>query len=993
MQTGRGLRMAQASKTFRIFVSSTFSDLKAERNALQARVFPRLRDLCAKHGARFQAIDLRWGVSEEASLDQQAMNICLGEIARCQQTTPRPNFIVLLGDRYGWRPPPSQIPADEFGRILEAIEDDADRALLKEWYSLDRLDRNAVPPEYRLKARERGGVYEAYAAWQPVEARLQSILAGAVTRMGFTDQQRLPYTGSATEQEINAGALQVGEASEHVYCFFREIEGLPEGFNARAFHREVEARLLEEYEDGSPEPVLAGYLAELGQLDPASTAKHVDERIETLLESTPDGSLERERLSQIRGWLGDFTGRDFQNMGEGDWIPDADARASQARLRERLQAHVPGNVYRYQAGWTGRGITIDHIDPLCKDVYDSLSGIILKEIEEPHQVATPEDEAVLIQPDDALDDEGSGHRSFAEERLRYFVGRAELLGKIADYVKRGSEPRALVVFGAGGTGKSALVAKAVQQAQAAHSGSEIVYRFIGATPGSSDGRGLLDSLCRELSRRYGASESDIPTDYRELAPEFGNRLALANADRPLILFLDSLDQLSPQQGARSLTWLPDVLPDHVRVIATTRKEDTLDRLQAKQARLEELGGLSREEGDQLLSEWLADAGRTLQGPQRAEVLDKFIRSDGAPLYLKLACEEARLWKSGDGQPPESLAPRIDGIIERNLIDRLADDGNHGQVLVSRVLGYLAASRYGLAEDELVDLLSRDLQLYEWFFRQSYHLPADLVQRAIQYRISHSTGEPHIEDERGALAWLREIRDSQEQAADFLREVLPKPDGPKLPVVLWSRLSFDLEPYLSERFSEGSALLAFYHRELGDVSSKVFLSDGRDQPFHERLADYFRFRADPGGDGRWDGGAPRGLSELPYHLTKAARWDEVYETLTDFRFLEQKAAEVGVLERQDERGNPVRTYTGVLQLQKDYDQALAAMPGEGGSGSGGGEHALIVTAVDRGEGLTVYCPVCNKTSSIGKEQLDSVITCPVGDCNARLKVNPFVVERS
>ena len=38
--------MAQNTHTFRVFVSSTFSDLKAERNALQAYVFPRLRELC-----------------------------------------------------------------------------------------------------------------------------------------------------------------------------------------------------------------------------------------------------------------------------------------------------------------------------------------------------------------------------------------------------------------------------------------------------------------------------------------------------------------------------------------------------------------------------------------------------------------------------------------------------------------------------------------------------------------------------------------------------------------------------------------------------------------------------------------------------------------------------------------------------------------------------------------------------------------------------------
>ena len=54
--------MAQTSRTFRIFVSSTFSDLKEERNALQQHVFPRLRELRSRHGCRFQAIDLRWGI-------------------------------------------------------------------------------------------------------------------------------------------------------------------------------------------------------------------------------------------------------------------------------------------------------------------------------------------------------------------------------------------------------------------------------------------------------------------------------------------------------------------------------------------------------------------------------------------------------------------------------------------------------------------------------------------------------------------------------------------------------------------------------------------------------------------------------------------------------------------------------------------------------------------------------------------------------------------
>ena len=43
-----------------------FSVFVEERNALQEHVCPRLRELCAKHGCRQQAADLRWGVGVEA---------------------------------------------------------------------------------------------------------------------------------------------------------------------------------------------------------------------------------------------------------------------------------------------------------------------------------------------------------------------------------------------------------------------------------------------------------------------------------------------------------------------------------------------------------------------------------------------------------------------------------------------------------------------------------------------------------------------------------------------------------------------------------------------------------------------------------------------------------------------------------------------------------------------------------------------------------------
>ena len=127
-------------KTFRVFVSSTFDDLREERNALQAYVFPKLRVLCAELGARFQAIDLRWGVSDEAGVDQRTMRICLEEIARCRNVSPRVSFVALLGDRYGWRPLPDDVPDDAWNALLAALGDDGARVA-----TLYGRDANARP--------------------------------------------------------------------------------------------------------------------------------------------------------------------------------------------------------------------------------------------------------------------------------------------------------------------------------------------------------------------------------------------------------------------------------------------------------------------------------------------------------------------------------------------------------------------------------------------------------------------------------------------------------------------------------------------------------------------------------------------------------------------------------------------------------------------------------------------------------------------------------
>jgi tetratricopeptide (TPR) repeat protein len=91
------------NRQIRVFISSTFKDMQAERDYLVQKVFPGLRRYCEERDVTFQEIDLRWGISEEESTQGKVVDICLKEI---QKTTPF--FIGLLGERYGWVPSPEE---------------------------------------------------------------------------------------------------------------------------------------------------------------------------------------------------------------------------------------------------------------------------------------------------------------------------------------------------------------------------------------------------------------------------------------------------------------------------------------------------------------------------------------------------------------------------------------------------------------------------------------------------------------------------------------------------------------------------------------------------------------------------------------------------------------------------------------------------------------------------------------------------------------------
>ena len=75
----------------RVFLSSTFSDMDAERSSL-VKLFHKLKLEANRRNVTLSLLDLRWGVTEEESRTGKVLSVCLNEIENSH-----PFFIGLLG--------------------------------------------------------------------------------------------------------------------------------------------------------------------------------------------------------------------------------------------------------------------------------------------------------------------------------------------------------------------------------------------------------------------------------------------------------------------------------------------------------------------------------------------------------------------------------------------------------------------------------------------------------------------------------------------------------------------------------------------------------------------------------------------------------------------------------------------------------------------------------------------------------------------------------
>ncbi|KAI9362101.1 hypothetical protein DFJ73DRAFT_13009 [Zopfochytrium polystomum] len=693
----------------RLFISSTASDTEWERNTLVKDVWPYLSKLCQILDLDFEPIDLKWNAFDASIHENKEWDRSAYWVTEAMESSAGPAFFSILGDMYGLPGIPASILASEFEAMathLRSTNRSRDVSeLLDVWYS---LDKNATPPVYVLRpvhtimpafARSTPGSdptshAEALKAWVQLRARLAAVLRIGAVALGQSGMS-LRYGCSLTEREVVlAQSMKSTTGPENFYGFQRTL-------------LDIKRKI-------GDNPALSGTYIDMA----------------------------------------------------GNQI-DKEASQELAKLRSRVRANrfyaVP---WRIEVGGLAPDNDKHHgqyLRSFCDDAARILAESILRHYS--HRPFTREW--------DPLAGEVVRHAVGVKQLTSVFRGRRDILQSMREFLDNPNQ-QVLVVYGPSGVGKSSILAKAAEYVAATQPQATLVYRLIGTTPDSSDSRSILRSICSQLSRARGLAELKLkvasvveaaassvaaefaaatgepgieallgdldawpPTSYEGLQAAFPVALGMADYMKPIVLLLDGLDEISDDDDAKDLTWLPDSLPPFVKLVVSTappksQKVPTLTILRTIYPDLEseetdpavpntcavyfEVPALSEDDVSEILNHLQLLDKRTLTDTQRAQLIAKSTSSQ-MPLYVHTAWRlVASKWSSSD--TALSSGRRLDSETVPGLLEDVLDSVEQrlGSAFVSKALGYLTAARQGLSHAELSDVLSCDEDVLTEVFR-------------------------------------------------------------------------------------------------------------------------------------------------------------------------------------------------------------------------------------------------------------------------------------
>jgi len=312
---------------------------------------------------------------------------------------------------------------------------------------------------------------------------------------------------------------------------------------------------------------------------------------------------------------------------------------------------------------------------------------------------------------DVLDRDAEAHRAFGRAQTLGHVRRRDLEVQLDALATAGGPP--LVVHGGAGAGASAVVTSWLDAWRADHPSDLVIEHHVGATADSSDWSAMAGRFVGELDRAHRTSD----VDQRETPVDAaGRRAALfaaiaraGESDHRTVIVVDGVDVLTDVDGARTLTWLPTVIPPAVRVVLTTADPGPVDEaLRRGWARLS-IPGLDESERRELIRSFLGRYSKGLDEVHVARIVAAPATENA--LYLRTVLDELRQhgdhFTLGEVIGHYLAAPTLDALLGLVLARYESDFERERPGLVGDSMRALWAARRGLTEPELLDALGED----------------------------------------------------------------------------------------------------------------------------------------------------------------------------------------------------------------------------------------------------------------------------------------------
>ena len=360
----------------------------------------------------------------------------------------------------------------------------------------------------------------------------------------------------------------------------------------------------------------------------------------------------------------------------------------------------------------------------------------------------------------AIEKERLGQRAVLNNLSRVYI-KTESNFAVIDKWMEDWEKHQLVITGASGLGKSALVANWIKEKLKL--GEElpyrIIYHFVGYGGSVGSDWHVVKALCDEIRDRYGfeADEREPKTDEKALDDLF-KRVAV-EGDKPLLIVLDGINQIIDVNYAKRLNWLP-IPPKKVKILFTTLEDDgTMEVFKDRKYPIFTLQFLTREERMAMVSTYLKETySKSLQPTQLERIADD--PQNVNTLVLKTLLDEIANFGSFeilDEKIEEYLKP--DSISDFYQVVLQNYEADFGDELVRHFLSLIAVSRNGLSEEEILEITCTKDKPILWSqffcsFRQHMVVKNGLVSFAHGY-IREAIEERYI---KGYDEWVRSCRE-------------------------------------------------------------------------------------------------------------------------------------------------------------------------------------------------------------------------------------------